>query len=100
VGRVALSPEGRRLSAAALDGTVWLWDLESGLPRVLSGHAAEAFVVAFSSDGRALLSASMDGSVRLWADDLPFDEAGLRGWLTAVTPEVIRPGEGEGILLK
>jgi WD40 repeat protein/serine/threonine protein kinase len=64
---VAVSPDGRRLAAANEDGTVGLFDMQTGaeLPP-LRGHTALVFSVAFSPDGRHLGSAAADRTVRLW----------------------------------
>jgi WD40 repeat protein len=78
---MALSPEGQRLATASVDGSVRVWDLESGEGRSLRGHEGPVLHVAFSRDGRHVLSAGYDGTVRLWRDDLPLEPETLRGWL-------------------
>jgi WD40 repeat protein len=67
---IALSPDGQSLATAGLDGTVRIWDPETG-ERLLSlvGHAREVKALAFRPDGKALASGSLDGTVRIWEVD-------------------------------
>jgi WD40 repeat protein len=63
---VAISPDGRTALSAEEDGSLELWDLETGqLIRSLAGHTNVAWSVAFIDDQTAI-SASEDSTMILW----------------------------------
>lgn len=65
---VAFSPDGKlALSGGSDDGTMRLWDVETGRELVrYTGHAGRVWCVAFSPDGKLALSGGADTSIRLW----------------------------------
>ncbi len=62
-------PDGRRLASGGVDGSVLVWDAQTGAPLgVWRGHAGPVEVLAFSPDGRRLVSTAgcAENASRLW----------------------------------
>jgi WD40 repeat protein len=67
VSDVAVTPAGTRAVSASDDGTLKVWDLESGRAvRSLEGHGASVASVAVTPDGRWAVSASVDKTLKVW----------------------------------
>ncbi|KAK3823469.1 MAG: WD40-repeat-containing domain protein [Benniella sp.] len=67
VWTVSYSPDSKQIASSSFDGTVRLWNSESGsLQHTLSGHTQTVHGVAYSPRGYRVASASADMTVRLW----------------------------------
>jgi serine/threonine protein kinase/WD40 repeat protein len=67
INSVAVSPDSTRVLSASSDGTLIVWDIESGrLLTRLSGHRGGVNVGVFTGDGRFAISASEDTSLIQW----------------------------------
>jgi len=66
---IAWSPDGTQLTMAQADGSIRVWDTETGRSLYrLTGHDKSVVSVAFSGDGQRLASGSDDETVRVWGD--------------------------------
>ena len=67
VRALAFTPDGRRLAAASVNGTIRIWNVAERTEEVcLRGHPAEGLALAFQADGRTLASGCGEGGVCLW----------------------------------
>jgi WD40 repeat protein len=66
IEEVAFGPDGQRLVTGSSDGAVRLWEVETGLERLLGRHQDEVWAVAISPDGQFVASGSQGGSVWGW----------------------------------
>ena len=82
---VAFSPDGKRIvsggaaedaaedviESATQEGTVRVWDAETGQPvgQPLIGHTGWVTSVAFSPDGKRIVSGGNDGNLWMWDAD-------------------------------
>jgi WD domain, G-beta repeat len=63
----AIYPDGRRAVTGSYDGTLAVWDLETGARHAaLTGHDSAVVDCSLSRDASMLVSASLDGTSALW----------------------------------
>jgi hypothetical protein len=92
------SLNGRQLLSGGKDGSVCLWDLESGQALVrCQGHRNWITSVNFSPDGRRAVSGSRDRTVRLWDLESGHQMCVYRGH-TNVVHSVAFSADGQSIL--
>jgi beta-lactamase regulating signal transducer with metallopeptidase domain len=70
IGELVFSPDGRKALSCSADGTICLWEIDTGEQlRTLGGHRGAVQSVVFSRDGRRALSSGSDATVRYWDID-------------------------------
>lgn len=64
---VVISSDGQFCLSGSWDGTLRLWDINSGTTtRRFLGHTKDVLSVAFSVDNRQIVSGSRDKTIKLW----------------------------------
>ncbi|KAG2078573.1 WD40 repeat-like protein [Suillus decipiens] len=67
VEAVVLSPNGKTIATGSEDGTVELWNADTGkVIKTLNGHTKEVKSVCWSSDGEQVVSGFWDETFRVW----------------------------------
>ena len=70
---VAFSHHGELLGSCSNDGTIRLWDTETGdCLSEINGHDSWVWALTFNPSDRILASAGHDGLIKLW--DIATDE--------------------------
>ena len=89
---VAFSNDGKMLAAGNYEGTMRLWDVESGQLRgSFKGHTDAIHSLAFSPDDKTLLSGSADRTARLWDAVTGQELLTLKGHRSPVTRVAFAP---------
>jgi WD40 repeat protein len=83
IHRVAYSPNGKWIAGASENGTVRVWDAQTGkFVRDLKGHTKPVHLVVFSRDSRYLATEASDTTGKVWtleSDTAMFTMEGLTG---------------------
>ena len=89
---LAFSPNGKILANASSEGTIRLWDIDTGRYRtILEGHVTVSSLV-FSPDGKTLASGDWGNTILLWDVDSGEQRAVFKGhmdrvWDLAFSPD-------------
>jgi WD40 repeat protein len=68
VSQVTFLPGGHRLASGSDDGSLILWDLESGcMTQSIQAHTRAITSLGVSRSGHRMLTAGADGTVHIWA---------------------------------
>jgi len=101
---VAISSDGQFALSGSWDGTLRLWDLNTGATtRRFVGHTKDVLSVAFSADNRQIVSGSRDKTINLWNTlgvcKYTITEDGHKEWVSCVrfspnlqTPLIVSAG--------
>jgi WD40 repeat protein len=72
---LAFSPDGKTLAAGCADGTIKLFDAQTGDERAtLKGHTKSVRDLVFCPNGKILASRDGDGTIKLWYSDTEADQ--------------------------
>lgn len=66
IGSIALSEDGSQLLSSGWDGTVRLWNVNTGLMVQKFTHPLAVHSSIFSSDGKSIYTAGADRNIRQW----------------------------------
>ncbi|HEY9675685.1 MAG TPA: serine/threonine-protein kinase [Waterburya sp.] len=67
VNPVAMTPDGKTLAMGGDDGTIRLWNVQTGkFTNTLKSHTSGIYALSFSPDGTTLVSGSADATIKIW----------------------------------
>jgi WD40 repeat protein len=99
VWAVAFSPNGKYVLTGSNQGTIRLWEAETGREvRGFDGHTGVINSVAFSHDGKYMISASTDATARLWKVETGAEVRRFVGTSDEVLSAAISP-DGQYVLI-
>jgi WD40 repeat protein len=95
---LAMAPDRRTLASTSADGTIRLWDLNTGRERsrIRAGAGRHVRSVSFAPDGRQLATVSDTGTLRFWdveAGEVAQEAKTLRGHTAHIICAAFSPDE-------
>ena len=88
VRRAVFSPDAALVATACLDGSAWIWNVQTGAGKALGERRAHELAVqcaVFSPDGKRLATGSDDNTVKLWDVERMTEIAELKGHTASIT---------------
>jgi len=89
----AFSPDGELFVSEYSQGTIKLWDAQTGKERfTLTGHTDSVYSIGFSPDAKTIYSASRDNTLRLWDVETGKEKKVFQGveggvWFSSFAPD-------------
>ncbi len=83
---VSWGADGRRVASCAFDGTVRIWDTNTGKELSILKHSVWVGHARWASDGRRLAVACADGKAHIWDADAGKELAALEGIAGPIKP--------------
>jgi WD40 repeat protein len=88
---IAYHPSGQVLASSGYDGTVRLWDAQTGSPQAVWQTDGAVNRLAFTQDGRLLAGSGTDDSMWLWDMDTRNERFRLKGASDALVAVAFSP---------
>lgn len=86
-GDVIYSRDGTRIFSSGFDGTVKIWDAETGTLKSVLNDMSPVYSLALSPDGQLIALGSVNGDASLWnlqSEEVVHRFSGHGGWVTSV----------------
>jgi len=92
INACAFSPDGEAIVSASADGTLKLWDAETGVcEATFEGHDGAVGACAFSPDGETIVSGGDDGTLKFWDARAGAEGAAAEGHADEVDADAFLP---------
>lgn len=89
---LAFTPDGRRLVAKAMEGSIRVWDVATRTEQAtVAASSSYLASLAVSPDGKTMAAAGDDRYLRIWAVDSGAEVGKLRGHLKAILGVAFHP---------